>query len=146
MDRPRYGVLLCINGTGILNRWLKEELMGSLSYEQMNELARRVPIGCEGLSVLPFGNGSERVLSNQDIGASIHGLNFNSHQRAHLLRAAHRPGDTGYGKCGGVPDFRATVAGLAVAVQGDDLLRHGGGAGLQLVALAADTANGTMFS
>jgi len=85
---PRYGVLLCLNGTGILNSWLKHNFGDILSYEQMNELAGQVSVGCDGLVVLPYGNGAERTLENRDIGASIHNLNFNVHDRTHLLRAA----------------------------------------------------------
>jgi xylulokinase len=91
-DKPRYGVLLCVNGTGILNRWLKDnfvsEATGGLSYAQMNELAERAPAGAAGLIILPYGNGAERTLENRDIGASVHGLNFNVHNRSHVFRAA----------------------------------------------------------
>ncbi len=87
-EKPRLGVLLCINGTGILNSWLKKNFGGSLSYDEMNNLAAQVSIGSEGLSILPFGNGAERVLKNRDIGATISGLNFNIHNTGHLLRAA----------------------------------------------------------
>jgi len=88
--RPRYGTLMCVNGTGILNRWLHDALANgnSLSYERMNEEAAQAPVGAEGLTVLPFGNGAERTLGNHHLGASVHGLNFNVHSRAHLLRAA----------------------------------------------------------
>ena len=82
------GLMHCINGCGILNSWLKHNVAPDLSYEQMNELAATVPVGSEGVSIIPFGNGAERVLGNKDVGASIHGLNFNRHTRAHLLRAA----------------------------------------------------------
>ena len=82
------GLMHCINGCGILNSWLKHNVASDLSYEQMNDLAATVPVGCEGVSIIPFGNGAERVLGNKDIGASIHGLNYNRHTRAHLLRAA----------------------------------------------------------
>ncbi|HCE56498.1 MAG TPA: carbohydrate kinase [Prolixibacteraceae bacterium] len=85
---PRLGVLLCINGTGILNAWLKRMLGESLSYEEMNQLAAEVGIGSGGLSVLPFGNGAERVLNNKNIGSVLSGINFNIHQKGHLLRAA----------------------------------------------------------
>ena len=78
----------CINGCGILNSWLRHNVVSEFSYEQMNDLAATVPVGSEGVSIIPFGNGAERVLGNKDIGASIHGLNFNLHTRAHLLRAA----------------------------------------------------------
>ncbi|MBR0273088.1 MAG: carbohydrate kinase [Bacteroidaceae bacterium] len=92
----RLGVLLCINGTGIMNSWMrrnvaeppKEGVWKGLTYMEMNELAALAPIGCEGLSILPFGNGAERMLCNREVGASIHGINFNVHSRAHLLRAA----------------------------------------------------------
>jgi xylulokinase len=89
---PRYGVLLCLNGTGILNSWLKHNFTGSdkntLSYDRMNELASQVPVGSEGLVVLPYGNGAERTLENRNIGASVHGWNFNVHKKPHFLRAA----------------------------------------------------------
>ncbi|HBF38825.1 MAG TPA: carbohydrate kinase [Firmicutes bacterium] len=87
-DAPRYGILLCMNGTGILNRWIKNNVAAGLSYEEINQLAASVPVGCENLSILPYGNGAERTLENRNIGASIHGLNFNIHDRSYLLRAA----------------------------------------------------------
>lgn len=88
-DDPRYGVLLCIAGTGILNSWLKHNVMDAGDdYDRMNKLAEEVPIGSDGLVILPYGNGAERTLENADIGASINGVNFNSHSKAHLLRAA----------------------------------------------------------
>ena len=86
---PRLGVLLCINGTGILNSWMRRNVAPEgISYAQMNELAAQVPIGAEGVSILPFGNGAERMLCNKDTGCSIHGVNFNIHSKAHLVRAA----------------------------------------------------------
>ena len=88
-DASRLGVLLCINGTGILNSWLNKQVGGgSISYEAMNELAAKIPIGSEGLSILPFGNGAERVLENKNPGATLAGINFNIHSNAHLFRAA----------------------------------------------------------
>lgn len=85
---PRLGVLLCINGTGILNAWLKRMVGKDISYEAMNELASEIPVGSNGLSILPFGNGAERVLNNRNIGSVFSGLNFNIHQNGHLMRAA----------------------------------------------------------
>jgi len=86
---PRLGVLLCINGTGILNSWLNKFVGNKqFSYQEMNEKAATVAIGSEGLSILPFGNGAERVLENRNIGAQISGLGFNTHTDAHLFRAA----------------------------------------------------------
>jgi len=89
-QNPRYGVLLCLNGTGILNSWLKHNFVAGegLDYEQMNRLAAEVPIGSDGLVILPYGNGAERTLENRNIGASVHGWNFNVHKREHFLRAA----------------------------------------------------------
>lgn len=86
---PRLGVLLCINGTGILNSWLKKNLATGCSYPKMNELALSVNTGSDGLVVLPFGNGAERVLQNKVSDCQIHGLNFNRHTQAHVIRAAH---------------------------------------------------------
>lgn len=85
---PRLGVLLCINGTGILNAWLKRLVGGDLSYEDMNHLAAGVPVGSQGLTVLPFGNGAERVLNNKNIGSVFNNIQFNIHQKGHLFRAA----------------------------------------------------------
>jgi len=85
---PRLGVLLCINGTGILNAWMRRNVAPGLPYVEMNELAAEVPVGSDGVSILPFGNGAERMLENRDAGCSIHGVNFNRHDRRHLLRAA----------------------------------------------------------
>ena len=88
-DQTRLGVLLCINGTGILNSWMKRNVApAELSYAQMNDLAATAPIGSAGVSILPFGNGAERMLENREVGSSIHGVNFNIHSQAHLLRAA----------------------------------------------------------
>ena len=88
-EDPRLGVLLCINGTGILNSWMRRNVVPEgVSYVQMNELAAQVPIGSEGVSILPFGNGAERMLQNKDTGCSLHGVHFNRHDRRHLLRAA----------------------------------------------------------
>jgi len=83
---PRLGVLLCINGTGIMNAWTKR-LLGDISYKEMDELAESVAIGSDGVTVLPFGNGAERVLGNRNIGAQIAGLDFNRHDRAQICRA-----------------------------------------------------------
>lgn len=88
-DQTRLGVLLCINGTGILNSWMKRNVAPEgISYAEMNDLAATAPIGSAGVSILPFGNGAERMLENQEVGSSIHGVNFNIHSKAHLLRAA----------------------------------------------------------
>jgi xylulokinase len=83
---PRLGVLLCINGTGILNAWTKR-LLGDMSYKEMDALAESVAIGSDGVTVLPFGNGAERVLGNGEIGAQIGGIDFNRHDRAQICRA-----------------------------------------------------------
>lgn len=86
---PRLGVLLCINGTGILNSWMRHNVADpGMDYNEMNALAQKAPIGCDGLSVIPFGNGAERMLENRQPGCSMHGIDFNQHGRAHLMRAA----------------------------------------------------------
>lgn len=88
-EQIRLGVLLCINGTGILNSWLKNNFATSLSsYGDMNELASLSPIGSKGLSIIPFGNGAERVLENKEVNCSIQGINFNIHTKGDVLRAA----------------------------------------------------------
>lgn len=86
----RIGVLLCINGTAILNTWIKNNVAPEgISYAEMNELAAAIPVGSEGVSIVPFGNGAERVLGNKEPNCSIHGVNFNRISKAHLIRAAH---------------------------------------------------------
>jgi xylulokinase len=87
-EDPKYGVLLCVNGTGILNSWLKKLLGGeSISYPEMNDLAAQVPIGSEGLKFIPFGNGVERIMENKSVDAHLSGINLLKHDRRHVLRA-----------------------------------------------------------
>lgn len=89
-DHPRYGILLCINGTGIQYSWLKNKLLGNgkIDYPVMNDLSAKAPIGSDGLIILPFGNGPERSLGDRDIGAKMVGINFNRHEPGHVIRAA----------------------------------------------------------
>lgn len=88
-DLTRLGILSCINGTGILNAWMRRTVAPEgISYPEMNDMMTSVPVGSEGLSVIPFGNGAERILQNKEIGCSIHGIDFNKHGKSHLLRAA----------------------------------------------------------
>ncbi|MEN8788744.1 MAG: FGGY family carbohydrate kinase, partial [Flavobacteriaceae bacterium] len=86
-NQTRIGKLLCINGTGILYRWLRDS-MGFSTYEEMNTAALKITSGSNGLRIYPFGNGPERMLDNRDIGARIESLNFNFHNKSHLCRAA----------------------------------------------------------
>ncbi|RZK24675.1 MAG: carbohydrate kinase [Hymenobacter sp.] len=86
-EQPKNGVLMCLNGTGILNSWLRR-LVGDLPYDQLNQLAAQAPVGAAGLSFLPFGNGAERILENRPAAASLHGVQFNVHGREHVIRAA----------------------------------------------------------
>lgn len=88
-EQTRIGVMTCINGTGILNSWVKRNIAPEgISYAEMNDLAAQAPVGSAGVSILPFGNGAERVLENRQIGCSMHGINFNIHNRSHIIRAA----------------------------------------------------------
>jgi xylulokinase len=88
-DLTRLGVLLCINGTGILNAWVRRNVAAEgISYGDMNDIAESIPIGSEGVRIIPFGNGAERVLENKEVGCCIQGVNFNKHSRAHIIRAA----------------------------------------------------------
>lgn len=90
LENNRYGVLMCINGTGSLNSWLRK-ILGTgkmVSYEKMNSMAMKAPIGSDGLLFIPFGNGSERILDNYDTGAQLYGLKFNRHHTSHVLRSA----------------------------------------------------------
>jgi xylulokinase len=88
-ELTRLGVLLCINGTGIQYSWLKQNLaQREKNYPGLNDLAMTAPIGSEGLLMLPFGNGAERMLGNRNVGATMKNINFNIHNEAHLVRAA----------------------------------------------------------
>jgi xylulokinase len=89
VNDPKIGVLLCINGTGILYSWLKKQWgKGLISYTEMEEIANKIPEGSDGLTIIPFGNGAERILKNKQLGASISGLDFNRHTSDHFIRAA----------------------------------------------------------
>ena len=86
-ERRRIGVLLCINGAGIFNRWIKQIAGLNYTYERLNSAAAKVSIGSEGLSAFSFGNGAERMLGNKLVGASFSNLDFNVHGIAHMARA-----------------------------------------------------------
>ena len=88
-EQTRLGVLLCINGTGILSSWTKKNMLSDrLTYDEMNSLAGQSPVGSRGISIIPFGNGAERMLGNKETGCSVHGINFNIHTQADMVRAA----------------------------------------------------------
>ncbi|WP_285008748.1 xylulokinase [Pedobacter faecalis] len=86
-DKPRLGVLLCINGAGSMNRWIRDLTGHALSYEAINEAASAVCAGSDGVRVLPFGNGAERMLNNRLPGAQLRNIDLNIHSRAHIFRA-----------------------------------------------------------
>lgn len=86
-DHTRIGSLLCINGTGIQYRWLKQQLDNELSYDQIEEIAQKVPVGSDGVRILPFGNGAERIFENKEVGSHILNVDFNRHDKSHLFRA-----------------------------------------------------------
>jgi len=88
-ENPSYGVLLCVNGTGILNSWLKK-IMGAskIEYDEMNNLGSAAPIGSDGLSFIPFGNGAERIMQNKHVGAHLIGLDLLKHDKRHMIRSA----------------------------------------------------------
>ena len=84
----RIGMLLCINGTGILNSWVKKYIGANINYNTMNEMAATIAAGSDGLSILPFGNGAERIFNNKIIGAQMLGIDLNKHTAAHIYKAA----------------------------------------------------------
>jgi len=101
---PRNGVLLCINGTGISNSWIRNTLAGihsgtmldnsiwqenapMLSYIEINAASAKIPAGSDGLMFIPFGNGAERMLNNAGIHASFENIDFTRHSQNHLFRA-----------------------------------------------------------
>jgi xylulokinase len=86
-EQKRLGVLLCINGTGSLNRWTKTVFGADTTYQQMNNEAKNIKLGSDGLRILPFGNGAERMLNNKMVGVHFHNIDLNLHTRAHIFRA-----------------------------------------------------------
>ncbi len=86
-DHTRIGSLLCINGTGIQYRWLRQQLASDLGYDQIEKLAQKVPVGSDGIRILPFGNGAERIFENKEVGSHVLNVDFNRHDKAHLFRA-----------------------------------------------------------
>lgn len=88
-ESTRLGVLLCINGTGILNSWIRRHsAFAGQDYDAMNTAAAGIPPGSDGLVILPFGNGAERMLGNVNMGGVVANINFNIHDHRHLARAA----------------------------------------------------------
>ncbi len=87
-EQKRLGVLLCINGTGIMNNWVKNITGNDLTYSQMNDAARQIKPGSDGLSILPFGNGAERMLNNKTVNAHMQQIDLNKHSASHVFRAA----------------------------------------------------------
>ena len=91
VDSPRNGILICINGTGILYNWLRRILNtgnGNIDYIQMNEMVDSIAPGSNGLTCLPFGNGAERIFENRIVGSHLLNMDFNRHQTSHILRAS----------------------------------------------------------
>jgi len=87
VETPRIGVLLCINGAGIAYSWMRNKVGDGVDYNAMSVMVDEIPIGSDGLVILPFGNGAERMFGNKQIGGSIHDLDWNRHQKGHLYRA-----------------------------------------------------------
>jgi len=87
-NNPRYGTLMCINGTGILYSWLKANLINGMGYKEMDSLAETVKPGSDGLFTIPYGNGAERTLENINLGSMLYRLNFNLHKKQHVFRSA----------------------------------------------------------
>ncbi|HET6487315.1 MAG TPA: FGGY-family carbohydrate kinase, partial [Spirochaetia bacterium] len=90
-EKPRYGVLMCVNGTGILYSWIRRLLFGdtgAVPYDRLNQAAAEAPVGSDGMVILPYGNGAERTLENRNPGASFLDVDFNRHGIPHLLRSA----------------------------------------------------------
>lgn len=86
-DQTRIGNLLCINGTGIMYRWLRQLMESELSYDEIEGIAGEAPIGADGVHILPFGNGAERIFENREIGSQILNIDLNRHDKSHLFRA-----------------------------------------------------------
>ncbi|MET3113317.1 xylulokinase [Pedobacter sp. CG_S7] len=86
-EKKHTGVLLCINGTGSMYRWAKHNFAPELSYSTLNKMAAESPIGSNGLMVLPFGNGAERMLNNKFTGAQLLGIDLNKHGQSDIFRA-----------------------------------------------------------
>lgn len=90
-EKNRNGVLVCVNGCGRLYSWLRQTISAAgttPSYPVLNNLAEQVAVGSDGLVFHPFGNGSERIFQNKNLGAQLRNLDFNRHGLGHMVRAA----------------------------------------------------------
>jgi xylulokinase len=90
-EKNRNGVLLCVNGCGRLYSWLRQTLSATgatPTYPLLNSFAENIPIGSDGLIFHPFGNGTERIFKNKNLGAGLRNLDFNRHGLGHIVRAA----------------------------------------------------------
>ena len=86
-EKKRIGVLLCINGAAIMYSWARKVCGENSSYREMDQLAATIKPGSDGLFILPFGNGAERMLQNKIIGAQMKNIDLNKHTKAHIFRA-----------------------------------------------------------
>ncbi|TDI64753.1 MAG: carbohydrate kinase, partial [Bacteroidetes bacterium] len=87
-DHPSVGILLCINGAGIQYSWIKQHMAAKDdTYQDMERMASEVPVNSVGLRVIPFGNGSERMLGNRNVGSHLINLQLNRHEASHVYRA-----------------------------------------------------------
>ncbi len=107
--RMRNGVLGCVSGTGALYRWLRDLTGGD--YDKMNKLAASVAPGADGLVIVPYGNGPERVQCGRNTGMSMHYADLNRHGPAHVMRAAQEGIVLAFKQCTEV------MAGMGVTVR-----------------------------
>jgi xylulokinase len=85
---PRIGTLLCINGTGIANSWVRRLTgNGNMPYADLNTIAAQSAVGSQGVVVLPFGNGAERFFGDRLLSAQISGLDFTRQSSSDVLRS-----------------------------------------------------------
>lgn len=82
----KYCLLLWSSTAGMALKWFKNQLAENYSFREIDEIAKDIPPGCDGLTMLPYFCGSTMPKYNPNATATFSGINL-SHTRAHFARA-----------------------------------------------------------
>jgi len=82
----KYCLILWSSTAGMALKWFKNNFAESFSFKELDELAKDIAPGCDGLTMLPYFTGSTMPKYNPDARAVFSGINL-SHTRGHFARA-----------------------------------------------------------
>ena len=82
----KYCLILWSSTAGMALKWFKNNFAESFSFKELDELAKDIGPGSDGLTMLPYFTGSTMPKYNPDARAVFSGINL-SHTRAHFARA-----------------------------------------------------------